>query len=126
MHDLLILRPLRKGWWQVQRVSVKLTLTPNNPMKLHHIAIAIVAITASLNAQTWVNGYQRSDGTQVGGHYRSSPNGNPNDNWSTKGNYNPYTGAAGTRNPTYGGGSTSGGYGSGGSYGSYPSYGSRR
>jgi len=95
-------------------------------MKLHHIAFVIVAFTASLNAQTWVNGYQRSDGTQVGGHYRSSPNGNPNDNWSTKGNYNPYTGAAGTRNPSSGSGSY-GGYGGGGSgYGTYPNYGNQR
>ena len=104
----------------------KLTPNTNKPMKLQHIVIAIVAITASLNAQTWVNPYQRADGTQVGGHYRSSPNGNPYDNWSTKGNYNPYTGAAGTHNPSSGSSSSYGGYGGGSSYGTYPSYGTSR
>ncbi|GAB7387338.1 hypothetical protein BSNK01_11740 [Bacillaceae bacterium] len=43
-------------------------------------------------ADVWVNGYFRSDGTWVKGHWRSSPNGNPYDNYSFPGNYNPYTG----------------------------------
>lgn len=59
-------------------------------------------------ADTWVNGYTRSNGTYVQGHYRSSPNGTVNDNWSTKGNTNPYTGKAGTKRPNYSfGGSSS-------------------
>ena len=48
-------------------------------------------------AQVRVNGYRRSNGTYVQGHYRSKPNGNFYDNWSTKGNRNPYTGEWGTR-----------------------------
>lgn len=39
-----------------------------------------------------VRGYFRKDGTYVKPHYRSDPNGTVNDNWSTKGNVNPYTG----------------------------------
>lgn len=31
------------------------------------------------------------------GHYRSSPNSTKSDNYSTKGNYNPYTGKPGTK-----------------------------
>ncbi len=44
-----------------------------------------------------VRGYVRKDGTYVAPHYRSAPDGNFSNNWSTKGNFNPYTGAAGTR-----------------------------
>jgi len=34
-------------------------------------------------------------------HYQSSPNGTVNDNYSTQGNVNPYTGAYGTRPRQY-------------------------
>ena len=44
-----------------------------------------------------VRGYVRTDGTYVAPHYRSAPDGNFQNNWSTKGNVNPYTGAAGTK-----------------------------
>ena len=47
----------------------------------------------------YVNGYFRSDGTYVRPHYRTAPNGNPWDNYSTKGNINPYTGKIGTKLP---------------------------
>jgi hypothetical protein len=41
----------------------------------------------------------RLDGTYVQGHRRSDPNDTKLDNYSTKGNYNPYTGKYGTKNP---------------------------
>ena len=47
--------------------------------------------------QTYVNGYYRNNGTYVQGHYRTLPNNTRNDNWSTVGNVNPYTGVAGTK-----------------------------
>ena len=50
-------------------------------------------------AQVHVNGHVRRDGTYVPPHYRSSPNGTTLDNWSTRGNSNPYTGQSGTRQP---------------------------
>ena len=56
---------------------------------------------ASLLADVWVNGYTRSDGTYVRGHYRSSPDSSYNNNWSVQGNRNPYTGAYGTKPRTY-------------------------
>ncbi len=46
-----------------------------------------------------VRGYYRKDGTYVRPHYRSRPDGNIYNNWSTKGNYNPYTGKKGTKIP---------------------------
>ena len=44
-----------------------------------------------------VKGYTRKNGTYVAPHYRSSPDRNFYNNWSTKGNINPYTGKEGTR-----------------------------
>lgn len=44
-----------------------------------------------------VRGYTRKDGTYVAPHYRSAPDGSFYNNWSTKGNVNPYTGEPGTR-----------------------------
>lgn len=46
---------------------------------------------------TYVSGYIKKDGTYVQGHYRSKPNGNFYDNYSTKPNYNPYTGETGRK-----------------------------
>ncbi len=45
-----------------------------------------------------VKGYTRKDGTYVKPHYRSSPDGNPYNNWSFPGNTNPYTGETATGN----------------------------
>lgn len=72
-------------------------------MKKTIIAILITLAFATVaSADTYVNGYTRSDGTYVQGHWRSSPNGTTLDNYSTRGNVNPYTGQKGYKNP-YGG-----------------------
>ena len=46
-----------------------------------------------------VQGHVTKNGTYVAPHYRSAPDGNKFNNWSTQGNVNPYTGKAGTRSP---------------------------
>ena len=62
------------------------------------VASLLLTITASFaSADTYVQGYYKSDGTYVAPHYRSDPNYTKRDNWSTEGNYNPYTGKAGTK-----------------------------
>jgi hypothetical protein len=58
------------------------------------IFIGLFSITSF--ADVSVDGYNRKDGTYVQPHYRSDPNNTSNDNWSTKGNTNPYTGQEGT------------------------------
>jgi len=63
------------------------------------LLVALFAITSF--ADTWVNGYVRKDGTYVNGYYRSDPNNTNLDNYSTKGNTNPYTGSEGTRAQDY-------------------------
>ena len=66
-------------------------------------------------AAVHVRGYVRKDGTYVAPHYRSAPDGNFQNNWSTKGNVNPYTGEDGTvlSPPAHGGGSRTAGPGPG-------------
>ena len=51
------------------------------------------------STDVWVSGYYRKDGTYVMGHWRSSPDGNPYNNWSFPGNINPYTGKVAPGNP---------------------------
>ncbi len=50
-------------------------------------------------SQVKVNGYYRKNGTYVAPHYRSSPDGNPYNNYSYPGNTNPYTGKVAPGNP---------------------------
>jgi hypothetical protein len=46
-------------------------------------------------------GYQRSNGTYVQGHYKTESNATNIDNFSTQGNTNPYTLQSGTRAQDY-------------------------
>lgn len=52
----------------------------------------------SVEAVTRVNGYYRKNGTYVAPYFRSDRNSTKFDNYSTKGNINPYTGKKGTVN----------------------------
>lgn len=61
--------------------------------------ILLICLSSLAIADVHVKGYYRSNGTYVQPHYRSSPNGTVLDNYSTKGNINPYTGKEGTVNP---------------------------
>ncbi|MBB2758627.1 UNVERIFIED_ORG: opacity protein-like surface antigen [Xanthomonas campestris] len=63
------------------------------------LTIVVVLASASVSAQTRVNGYHRADGTYVQPHYRSAANSTTLDNYSTRGNVNPYTGKLGTVDP---------------------------
>lgn len=57
--------------------------------------LVVFTATLAFGKDVYVEGYKRSDGTYVKGHYRSSPNNTINDNYSTEGNINPYTGKEG-------------------------------
>jgi hypothetical protein len=46
-----------------------------------------------------VRGYINRNGTYVQPHMRSAPDGNGYNNWTTRGNVNPYTGRPGTEDP---------------------------
>lgn len=62
------------------------------------LAFGLFTYAIEVDAATRVRGYYRSNGTYVQPHYRSSPNNSRYDNWSTRGNYNPYTGKRGAKN----------------------------
>lgn len=57
------------------------------------LVLALLTLTpATTEAASRVKGYYKpKTGTYVQPHYRSSPNRTRIDNWSTKGNYNPFT-----------------------------------
>lgn len=46
-----------------------------------------------------VKGYTNKNGTYIAPHRQTNPNNTRSDNWSTKGNVNPYTGQPGRKNP---------------------------
>ncbi|MFH0735695.1 MAG: hypothetical protein V1773_13895 [bacterium] len=50
-------------------------------------------------AQTWVDGYYKKDGTYVSGYLKSNSNETKIDNYSTKGNINPFSLETGTKDP---------------------------
>lgn len=70
-------------------------------MKSAIVFIAACALCGLAAAQTYVKPYVKSDGTYVEGHQRSRADNTPSNNYSTKGNTNPYTGEAGTQRPSY-------------------------
>ena len=66
--------------------------------------LLFVFIANSVQSQTnprhvKVKGYYRKDGTYVRSHYRTAPNSTNRDNFSTRGNVNPYTGKPGYVEP---------------------------
>jgi hypothetical protein len=60
------------------------------------VVVLFVSSAGFAFAQVRVHGYTRSDGTYVAPHVRSAPNSTPTDNYTFKGNTNPYTGQQGS------------------------------
>ena len=63
------------------------------------LSLLLVIVSNITLADTHVRGYTRQDGTYVEPHYRTDSNNTKYDNYSTKGNTNPYTGQQGYKNP---------------------------
>ena len=61
------------------------------------LTISAFSFTESSYADVWVNGHYKSSGSYVQPHYRSSPDSSIYNNWSYRGNTNPYTGKRGYR-----------------------------
>jgi PBCV-specific basic adaptor domain len=75
------------------------------------LALLMLFAAMSAEADTYVNGYFKKDGTYVEGHFKTTPH---DTNWgaySTDGNSNPYTGGDGQRARDYS--SEANNYGSG-------------
>ncbi|MCK4487150.1 MAG: hypothetical protein KAU38_10365 [Desulfobacterales bacterium] len=61
------------------------------------VCILVMFAGTAFAGDVYVRGYYRSNGTYVRPHYRSAPDGNSWNNWSTYPNVNRYTGKLGTR-----------------------------
>jgi len=63
------------------------------------LVVLISLLTVSRAEAGWVRGYYRQNGTYVQSHYRTNPDGNPYNNYSFPGNYNPNKGTITPGNP---------------------------
>lgn len=73
----------------------------NMTMKQVSTLLFLALLASSGWAQTYVKPHITKNGTLVEGHYRSNPNNTDLDNYSTKGNSNPFTGQEGKVKPSY-------------------------
>jgi hypothetical protein len=62
-------------------------------------ALTLAMATGAMAQSVYVDPYNRRDGTHVDGYYRTAPDHNLQNNFSTQGNVNPFTGQSGTVNP---------------------------
>ena len=65
------------------------------------LMLSLLMLPALSQADNWVNGYQKKDGTYVQGHMKSDSDGYRFNNYSSQGNSNPYTGERGYQRNEY-------------------------
>lgn len=63
------------------------------------VLLAMAAVAPAQQKSHPVKTYVKKDGTVVEPHRQTNPNHTQRDNYSAKGNINPYTGKAGTKTP---------------------------
>ena len=91
------------------RISTRLPTSPTTLREIMRGLLAALLLSiltlfgsfdnADAGGTVSVRGYTTSRGTYVAPHYRTSPNSTRIDNWSTRGNVNPFTGKSGTKSP---------------------------
>ena len=78
------------------------SVTYNVPSVSYSVPSVTYSTPSTVNYNTTtVSGYTRSNGTYVQSHVRTMPNTTNWDNYSTKGNSNPFTGSTGYRARDY-------------------------
>ena len=82
-------------------VSSMVSSIHSAPISYNVPSVTYTAPSTINYSTTTVNGYYRSTGTYVESHVRTMPNSTNWDNYSTKGNVNPYTGTTGYRARDY-------------------------
>ncbi len=70
-------------------------------MKKLIFSFAICLVCFLAQAQTWVKGYTKSNGTYVEGYYKTNSNNTNWDNYSTRDNQNPFNGTEGYKAKDY-------------------------
>ncbi len=71
-------------------------------MKIISILFVVFALAISAPVEgknVSVRGHVTKQGKYISPNHRTSPDHSKFNNWSSKGNVNPYTGKAGTKNP---------------------------
>lgn len=63
------------------------------------LLLAALLSASAFAGDVYVQPHTTQSGAYVQGHYRTAPDHNVYNNYSTQGNVNPYTGQAGTINP---------------------------
>jgi hypothetical protein len=63
------------------------------------VLVLVLLFFASPAFADYVNGYYKKNGTYVNGYHRTHADSTRLNNYSTKGNYNPYTGQKGYKDP---------------------------
>lgn len=66
-------------------------------MKKMVLILVLILSTSLFASNKKVSGYTKSNGTHVNAYNRSGANKSKTDNYSAKGNTNPYTGKKGTK-----------------------------
>jgi hypothetical protein len=61
------------------------------------IGLALLAGATFAQSEHYVQGYTKQNGTYVAPHMQTNPDATRANNWSTRGNVNPYTGQPGTK-----------------------------
>ena len=69
-------------------------------MKFLSLPLIAMMFSISVFADTYVRGHYRKSGSYVQPHYRTNSNNTRLDNYSTRGNVNPYNGRVGTKDPS--------------------------
>jgi len=65
------------------------------------LVLALLSAIAVAQGNHAVRGYVRKSGTYVAPHRQTNPDRTQRNNWSAKGNVNPYTGKRGTKKVTH-------------------------
>ena len=88
--------------YELYRICSEVVHSYNAPSVSYSVPNVTYSIPSSVNYNTTsVSGYSRSNGTYVHPHVRTMPNNTNWDNFSTKGNSNPFTGSTGYRARDY-------------------------
>lgn len=67
------------------------------PFRLLTVLVLALSFNVFAAGGVRVKGHTRKDGAYVPSHSRTKADGSKANNWSTKGNSNPYTGKEGTK-----------------------------
>jgi hypothetical protein len=94
-------RPAKRSkGWEASLAHV-VTIMRGPTLKTLAEARAYILKLPKAKQSSHVAPHTTSNGTYVSGHQQTNPNGTQLDNYGTRGNVNPHTGAVGTRGAQY-------------------------